>query len=263
MKYPYQDLMRNFWIRHNSVAFGPSDIALYSYLVNSCDSGRWENPFTLKSGKITGDLGISDDTINAVKRKLKNTGLIDFETKKGSKYTTFFLPNLPKKTAGFEEAMPQTPQTSDQPPSKFLSDLPKKSGSLESTPIIYKQIELQIQRSVCAYFGFNEINHSINYFLALRFAHVLDGKNQSQYFLEQFPAYQQFKAISGEKTFAYKNFLGTPESLFQDGGWIGENWVNKLALLKKASAQKNQATASHLGNTMARATKQTYNDDTD
>jgi hypothetical protein len=139
----YIDAANKFWVKQQSCSLMPSDIALYFYLLNSCNNGRWMNPFTLRTPKITGDIGMSDDTINKAKRNLKNAGLLDFDTKKGSKNTTFFLTNIPKKTAGFEgdgegeDAKPPTNlrQTSDKPP----TELPKKTAGLKNTPYIIKE----------------------------------------------------------------------------------------------------------------------------
>lgn len=112
----YLDLINQFWEKHNAVLYKPSEIALYFYLLDSCNKGRWKNPFQVTARQLI-LLGLSEDTITRAKRELKNTGLIDFKTIKGSKNTTFELLNLPKiagssavgSAVSFAGGLPSTP----------------------------------------------------------------------------------------------------------------------------------------------------------
>lgn len=60
------------------------------------------------------------------------------------------------------------------------------------------------------------------------FCMVLQSKQQIPHFIEQFKAYQTYKAKAQEKTHNFKGFIGTIENSFEDGGWCADNWVHRL-----------------------------------
>ena len=131
----YATLGKHFWIKHQSYAFSLSEIALYFYLLDSCNNGRWENPFPWTTKKIMSELGLKEDTITRAKRRLKSVGLIDFDTVQGSKFSQYFFLNLPKKSASIGENGSNFRETSAELPQKY----PKKSASFDFTPIIDKK----------------------------------------------------------------------------------------------------------------------------
>lgn len=96
-----------------------------------------------------------------------------------------------------------------------------------------------LSESVMQYFGFNEVAN----FDKLREVSVclkcLDHEGRIEYFEKQFAAYVEFKCISNSFSHSFKNFLGTPAELFQDGAWNSESWINKLAM------EKEKRTSNH------------------
>lgn len=71
--------------------FTPTEIALYFYLLESANLRKWPDTFTCINRKVENDLGVSYKTLAAAKNRLRQTGLIDFKSKNGSKVTTFSL----------------------------------------------------------------------------------------------------------------------------------------------------------------------------
>ena len=71
--------------------FTPTEIALYFYLLESANLRKWPDTFTCINRKVENDLGVSYKTLAAAKNRLRQTGLIDFKSKNGSKATTFSL----------------------------------------------------------------------------------------------------------------------------------------------------------------------------
>lgn len=71
--------------------FTPTEIALYFYLLESANVRKWPDTFTCINRKVENDLGVSYKTLAAAKNRLRQTGLIDFKSKNGSKATTFSL----------------------------------------------------------------------------------------------------------------------------------------------------------------------------
>lgn len=78
--------------------FTPTEIALYFYLLESANVRKWPDTFTCINRKVENDLGVSYKTLAAAKNRLRQTELIDFKSKNGSKTTTFSLTfgNIPK-----------------------------------------------------------------------------------------------------------------------------------------------------------------------
>ena len=71
--------------------FTPTEIALYFYLLESANLRKSPDTFTCINRKVENDLGVSYKTLAAAKNRLRQTGLIDFKSKNGSKATTFSL----------------------------------------------------------------------------------------------------------------------------------------------------------------------------
>lgn len=62
----------------------PIAVALHVILLDICNSDDWENPFSLKNDRIISDLNVTFKTLAAARNKLKQSGLIKFQTKNGS-----------------------------------------------------------------------------------------------------------------------------------------------------------------------------------
>jgi len=92
----YIGLIKKFWFLQNYHSLSVTDIALYFYLLEVNNVCLWSNTFNRNNKKIEADLNISFNTLAAARNKLKQTGLIDFETKNGSPNVKYTLSNFDK-----------------------------------------------------------------------------------------------------------------------------------------------------------------------
>lgn len=148
------------------------------------------------------------------------------------------------------------PSTLDQPTSNVKSTLTEGLIKVDSTVVVEdvvmvedkeeekrgilkgenqiipeKEADKQLVGEILKYFGFTEVNFD-KMRLAGQFVKVLDYNKQLEIFKEQFPAYQQYKEITKERTHHFNSFLGDIQEKFMDGGWNANNWVKKLQDLK-------------------------------
>ena len=92
----YIGLIKKFWFLQNYHSLSVTDIALYFYLLEVNNVCMWSNTFNRNNKKIEADLNISFNTLAAARNKLRQTGLIDFETKNGSPNVKYTLSNFDK-----------------------------------------------------------------------------------------------------------------------------------------------------------------------
>lgn len=72
----YIDLINDFWQEFESEALKPNDALLYLYLLKTCNSLGWKNPFELSNKKIRLCLEITDKVILESRDRLVKRGLI-------------------------------------------------------------------------------------------------------------------------------------------------------------------------------------------
>ena len=87
----YIKLINNFWNLHEVKSFRATEISLYFYLLKVCNSVSWSASFELKNQRILVDLCMSYHTMCNARNKLKQSGLIEFETKNGSNKTVYSI----------------------------------------------------------------------------------------------------------------------------------------------------------------------------
>lgn len=91
----YIGLVRAFWRSQEEHSFGPTEVALYFYLLEVCNICRWKNPFKRSNAKIEADLSMTFHVLKNARNRLKSAGLIDFKTTSGSQNVTYtLLPTL-------------------------------------------------------------------------------------------------------------------------------------------------------------------------
>ena len=87
----YIRLINGFWNLHEVKSFRATEISLYFYLLKVCNSVAWSESFELKNQRILVDLCMSYHTMCNARNKLKQSGLIEFETKNGSNKTVYSI----------------------------------------------------------------------------------------------------------------------------------------------------------------------------
>lgn len=91
----YIGLVRAFWRSQEEHSFGPTEVALYFYLLEVCNICRWKNPFKRSNAKIEADLSMTFHVLKNARNRLKSAGLIDFKTTNGSPNVAYtLLPTL-------------------------------------------------------------------------------------------------------------------------------------------------------------------------
>lgn len=88
----YLKLIQRFWDFNKIVKISPTEIALYFYLLKiGYDNDRYG--FTISDMALGKELGLTRVTIKTTREKLKNSGLIQFQTGKGIPCTYRLLLN--------------------------------------------------------------------------------------------------------------------------------------------------------------------------
>lgn len=105
MIYPQLNYLRQvkgYWIAHNAHSLGIEEVGLYFHLLEISNTLRWMNPFKRNNSKVMSDLGIRDRrTLDRYRNRLKQAGIIDFETKNGDANVTYKLIDLSIFCTGF------------------------------------------------------------------------------------------------------------------------------------------------------------------
>lgn len=78
----YLELIQRFWDFNHRIPIGSTGISMYLYLLkNGYDNDRYD--FQISDVLISKELGLTRKTVKVTKEKLKNLGLIQFQTKNG------------------------------------------------------------------------------------------------------------------------------------------------------------------------------------
>jgi predicted transcriptional regulator len=86
--------IKGFWMLHEKHAFSATDISLYFYLLEVCNSANWVNPFKRNTSKIITDLKISRSSLERSRKRLSKCGIIYFKSIKGTANITYQLADL-------------------------------------------------------------------------------------------------------------------------------------------------------------------------
>lgn len=94
----YIQLIKDFWTSHEENCYRTTEIALYFYLVEVCNKCSWKQSFKRNNRKIEADLNLSYNTLKESRNRLKQSGMINFETRNGDANVTYTLSNFDKVT---------------------------------------------------------------------------------------------------------------------------------------------------------------------
>jgi hypothetical protein len=86
--------IKGFWLLHEKHGFSPTDISLYFYMLEVCNSANWVNPFKRNNAKVLADLKISRSTLERSRRRLNQCGILNFKSFKGTANMTYHLRDL-------------------------------------------------------------------------------------------------------------------------------------------------------------------------
>jgi hypothetical protein len=101
-------LIKQLWRIQESENLSIPEIALYFYLLEISNKLKWRNPFKRNNAKIQADLGIkSFDKLSDIRKRLRDVGLIDFETQNGDANVVYRLIDLSILSKGKEGGSPE------------------------------------------------------------------------------------------------------------------------------------------------------------
>ena len=90
----YLELIQRFWDFNQRVLIGSTGISMYLYLLRIGNDKDCYH-FQISDAAISRELGLSRNTIKSTKEKLKNLGLIQFQTKNGLSCHYRLIPSFP------------------------------------------------------------------------------------------------------------------------------------------------------------------------
>lgn len=106
----YIEMINQFWMIRRSKKITPAQAYLYFGLLQECNERNWENPFEYPNESICARIGISEPTMIDARARLKQLGLIDFESgERNKKSPIYYLNNLSNNRAETELKPSRTP----------------------------------------------------------------------------------------------------------------------------------------------------------
>jgi hypothetical protein len=107
----YIELVNRFWRCPERSSTNPSDVALYFFLVHTCNDLGWKQPFGHSDRHLSASLNMSVNTIRDSKNRLKQFGLLNFKApEKASKgiagQTKYWFPDV--STVSIVDTVPDT-----------------------------------------------------------------------------------------------------------------------------------------------------------
>ncbi|MCD0456316.1 hypothetical protein LPB85_12800 [Chryseobacterium sp. LC2016-27] len=129
----YLELIERFWIFNQNAKPGSAVIALYLYLLKTAKNGEAYS-FKVSDVVLSKELGMTRQTVKATKEKLRDLGLIEFQTKNGVSGTYRLLLNYSlEKSRSVNVKDPERAVTSFQnmngSNNLVISDMRKESQS--------------------------------------------------------------------------------------------------------------------------------------
>jgi hypothetical protein len=120
----YIKQIKGFWLLHQKHALNSTDMALYFYLLEVCNRANWANPFKRNTAKILIDLKISRSSLERSRKRLREIGILSFESVNGTANVTYQLTDLQKH---FDKRYKQTDATADKGTDQGADQLNKNS----------------------------------------------------------------------------------------------------------------------------------------
>ena len=86
--------IKGFWLAQQQHALNTTDIALYFYLLEVCNSTNWVNPFKRNTAKAMSDLKISRSSFDRSRNRLSRHGVLHYRALNGTPNVTYQLTDL-------------------------------------------------------------------------------------------------------------------------------------------------------------------------
>lgn len=110
----YIELINRYWKLNKEHSFTPYETHLYFKLLDTCNSLGWKNPFSQSNRYICGEIGVSEPKLIDLRNKLKQYGLIRFESGKVKREKTqYFILGLTEFSQSISLSHSQNSSLSD------------------------------------------------------------------------------------------------------------------------------------------------------
>jgi hypothetical protein len=86
--------IKGFWLLQQKHSLNYTDIALYFYLIEVCNSTNWVNPFKRNTAKVLADLKLSRSSLERSRKRLNKCGILSYRSVKGTANITYVLADL-------------------------------------------------------------------------------------------------------------------------------------------------------------------------
>jgi len=140
----YLDILSKFWEYNERLSFGSSAAVVYTFLVHKWYQNKYED-FILSDIELSKELKLAINTIKAVKEKLKDHKLIQFEVKIGHPcsyklLTDFSVPEIDKIVIQKNDAVKKKRRNSDSNLKKKIVTPPVQKEQTKTIPDINADI---------------------------------------------------------------------------------------------------------------------------
>lgn len=238
----------------------PQHVSIYLFLINQNNRNNWIEWFKLPYDlAMAGSCISSKKTYYACLHDLQNWGLIQYKAGVNNWKAPLIKLEVLKDTSNVPQSEPQpiqatTPQhiqaliqaAEPQPiPNiklltynlKLITDNLQQVLSFLGVGVEDKNLEekkdvapkkLELEKAIALQFGLNEIAHFRQISTIKAFVNVTSEKFGFDHVVKTITDYLVYKEKSGSIKFQFKNFIGTPEEHFADGGWNSNNWEHLM-----------------------------------
>lgn len=209
--------------------FYSSDFLTGTLLMSMEDRGKYITilAYMHQNGRL------SDETIRLLVGSVSDTLRLKFGLDKNGLWFNERLEIEVEKRQSFVSSRKENGKKGGRPPKKhtLLKDENKKptnnlpeDENINENKIEDDNIIIEASKKILTDFGFNEIRN-INHLRKISdFLRVLKSQNRLDYFIEIYPAYWEYKKLSGSEPQMLETFL--------NDGWDRANWPEKLNEIK-------------------------------
>lgn len=247
----YTELIAKFWIVNEKTPLGSSAIALYLFLLEECRKNNG-NDFSISDNAISQKLSLARLTINSLKSKLRNLGLIQYQVKSG-------LPSIYRIVSDISFLQPEI-QPKQEGQRKETIQIAKDEDS-EIEPPILKAVEEPIIEVIETPVIIDIPTPEISLPKSIQ-SPIKEGLNIPT--LEEFMAYARTLEIY-EETMDFQ--IKSKYETWVDGGWVNGlghpiiKWQNNLKnTLPYLKTSKKKPTIQTGKIPTIKRTKSTYNE---
>ncbi|MBV5348821.1 hypothetical protein JZU61_04210 [bacterium] len=224
----YIELINDFWKHHAEEQFSPVEGMMYFHLLDVSNRLGWKNPFKQANQRIASVLGVTEKTIQAARKHLESSGLIQYKHGDGRRYvSTYTLLSLEiSDSLKGEETLPEKVEKNDP----LIPEKGTRKVEIKD-PLIIENVDEEEKKGtqkVEKKDGFTTINIKLNN----------TEKNIGKKTIFSPPSLPEIESYFSEKIIEKRKFLNpNSEAEKFEAFYSSKNWMvgkNKMADWRKA-----------------------------